>query len=619
MLAPMTNDVHNKEFTRMVTEKLPVGEALSSNLLAFASWKTEDSTNAEAQSEDLVALAKNAQKILREELNRYRWRYEGAAALKKVQNAIEELREANQELHRQPWNPKNKRTDQEESKLDLAKAWQQELQRSAAEAAHSFFDTARQKDATLAERAAALTAATKADRELRPAVEKLATALDSDGNKDEVAGRIDQRLNEINDRYRELNDLQEKINREQVAAEARKAFPPARAFERAQNASDQGRMAERYQKLQPRVAAVLKAERVAGDYSGAQRLESLAGDSPQNARGRETTRELRALASRTDRNFPSLAQSIPPPMREETDSLENYQSTPAESANELAQPRLAMSLESSRLLLQGDRRTAVAYELLGGDLGALLDSPDKLSAPTLKPLAERAAALAGEKGEQARQDEINAANERLKQMAKDTPENPDAVAEQLDSLSALAKEAAGDAPKREPLNTQLDEMGALAQPTTDWTDATNPREIAAGAAQESSSEIQSAPKRWESYNDASQILADAARRIRMDSATADLADLNPYAVPAAPSDEMATTTGPTLNERTGNLDGATGTAITQPPPPGLDQAEWARLNERLRQAIRSSGIENFSEEQQAAIRAYFERLSSDSTKPSLPR
>ena len=62
------------------------------------------------------------------------------------------------------------------------------------------------------------------------------------------------------------------------------------------------------------------------------------------------------------------------------------------------------------------------------------------------------------------------------------------------------------------------------------------------------------------------------------------------------------------------MEGNAGQALTQLPPKGIDQAEWARLNDRLRQAIRSSGIENFAEEHQAAIRAYFERLSSDGQK-----
>jgi hypothetical protein len=91
--------------------------------------------------------------------------------------------------------------------------------------------------------------------------------------------------------------------------------------------------------------------------------------------------------------------------------------------------------------------------------------------------------------------------------------------------------------------------------------------------------------------------------------------LNPYAEPDnsqnmnADEEALANALG------RGKFEGPAGQAVTQPVPKGMDQAEWARLNERLRQAIRSSGVELFSEEQQAAIRAYFERLSASSARP----
>jgi hypothetical protein len=355
----------------------------------------------------------------------------------------------------------------------------------------------------------------------------------------------------------------------------------------------------------------LEAQHIAGDYEEAQRLEDLAGDTPQTSKGKETAQLLRDLAGRTDRNLPSLAQTIPPPMSEQTAALEQQKETPLQSANLLATPRLAMALESSRLLVQSDRKTAVAYGLLGEDLGALVDQPDKLNAPALQPLADRAAALAGEKGEEARQAEIRAANERLRQLARDRPENPEALAGRLDELSALARQAAGDTPKRQPLTAGLDETCKLAPPVPDWAESADAREIAASAAHESSTEIQASPSQWESYNDASLTLADAARQVRMNTAMNELSDLSPF--PAPPSlAETLDQNAPASAAMNGNIEALAGKALTQPAPKGIDQAEWARLTERMRQAIRSSGIENFSEEHQAAIRAYFERLSSAS-------
>lgn len=614
-LAPMTNDVHNENLGRLIREKTPVGDALTSNLLSFASWTADQSRDPELKADDLTGVAKAARQILREELEKYRWRYEGAAALKKVQNAIEELREITHELRRLPYNSKKTRTEQEQAKVQIAKSWQKELQRATQEASHQFFETAKEKEATLAQRATALNAATKTEEQLEPAVQKLGAALEPERNKDETAGAIEQQLNDISNRYRELNEMQEKINREEVAARARKALPPARAFARAQQSQEPAAAESRYAAMKPPVASVIEALRVAGDYAEAQRLQGHSAETPQEAKGKETAQQLRELAMRTDRNIPSFAQSIPPPMRQQTEALDQHKTTQQESANTLARPRLAMSLESARLAQQSDPKTAIAYGLLGEDLGSLLEKPDSLASQTLQPLVDRAAALAGEKGEEARQAEIRAANERFRQMAAADPNNSEALAGRLEAASALARQAAGEAPKRQPLNSELGEMSSLASSTANWADSTDPREVAAGAANEASNEIQAAPQKWESYNAASEMLADAARQLRSESATADLASLNPFPTPPSTA-EAELQSASAAPEANGNLEGMAGRAILQPPPKGLDQAEWARLAERLRQAIRSSGIENFSQEHQAAIRAYFERLSSDNQKSS---
>jgi len=614
-LVPMTNLAQHENLGRLLREKFPLAASLSTNLAGFAFWKHEDSQAAEAQADDLTGLSKEAQRILREELEKYRWRFEGSAALKQIENAIRELREVNQELRQLTYNQTRKRTDPEQAKIALARAWEKQLEKAAAQAARQFFETAKQRDATLAQRVIALNAAAKAEKELEPAVEKLGKTLDEDRSKEDLAGRVDRRLNEISDRYRELNDQQERINREEIAAQARRAFPSARAFARAQKAQDSAALTVTFDKMAPAVAAVEKVERVAGDYQGASRLQSLAGDAPQTAKGKETASELRDLAMRADNNPPSLAQAIPPPMRDQTQALEKRTVTAPESANQLAWPRLAITLEAARLFRQADPKTAVAYDFLGEDLGVLLASPVRLTSATLQPLADRAAALAGQKGEEARQAEIRAAYERLKQLAANTPNDQEALAARLEDLSGLAKQAARENPKRRPLASELDEMTKLAPPPADWADSANPKEIAAGAAQESLSGIEAAPKQSQPYNDASDILADAARQLRMDAALGDLAALNPYPAPQLASQELQDPTAANSpNHRSVKMEGAAGMAVAEAAPKGMDKAEWARLNERLRQAVRSSGIEHLTAEQQAAIRAYFQRLSAGNEK-----
>jgi hypothetical protein len=43
-------------------------------------------------------------------------------------------------------------------------------------------------------------------------------------------------------------------------------------------------------------------------------------------------------------------------------------------------------------------------------------------------------------------------------------------------------------------------------------------------------------------------------------------------------------------------------------PPGVDQADWARAQEKQRTDVGTVSIERFSEEHQEAIRAYLRRL-----------
>ena len=597
---PLTNLVRNENLTRVVGEKLPVSTSLTTNLSTFATWKLEDTQAAETKADDLTGFSKEVQRLMKEELERVRWRFEGAAALKEIEVAMEELRQINQEVHQMPDHPARQRSEGEQAKIELAKAWERSLEQASANVARQLFETAKQKQATLAERTLALKGSAKADTELRPAIRALAQALDADNfSKNEWANRIDQRLDEVAKHYRELNELQENVNREAIAAEARQALPAARAFARAQRNEGNMAAAESYAKLREAAARVEKAQFVLGDFQGAHHLQSLTGDSPQTARGKEAANELRDLAMRTDNQPQSLAQSIPPPMRQQSDALERQQAAARDSAEQLAWPRLAMSVEASRLYRANDRKTAAAYGLLGQDLGELLESPPQLTSANLRPLAERAAALAGQKGEEARQAEIRSAEERLQKLAQNAPHNPTMLAAQLDQLSSAARQAAGNDKDRPPLLEKLGAMADIAAPVADWAQSIQPEEVAASAAHESQAGIQAAPKAWESYNQASEILADAANQIRLNDAASQVAQLDPYPAPPDASLNDPLDTAQPASSETVRMEGAAGRVVAQPVPAAIDQAEWARLREGLRQAIRNSGIEHFSEEQQA--------------------
>jgi hypothetical protein len=61
----------------------------------------------------------------------------------------------------------------------------------------------------------------------------------------------------------------------------------------------------------------------------------------------------------------------------------------------------------------------------------------------------------------------------------------------------------------------------------------------------------------------------------------------------------------------GQVRGEAGRPVAGAAAAGLDRAAWSALPERLRQAVRSGAVEQFGEEHQQAIRAYFTRLSEE--------
>ena len=81
--------------------------------------------------------------------------------------------------------------------------------------------------------------------------------------------------------------------------------------------------------------------------------------------------------------------------------------------------------------------------------------------------------------------------------------------------------------------------------------------------------------------------------------------------PSTPSRQQAQAAKPTSSGTSEGGKPATpenGPMPTDNAPPGIDQAEWAKLSERVQQAIRSGGSERFTEEHQEAIRAYYRKL-----------
>jgi hypothetical protein len=134
----------------------------------------------------------------------------------------------------------------------------------------------------------------------------------------------------------------------------------------------------------------------------------------------------------------------------------------------------------------------------------------------------------------------------------------------------------------------------------------------ARAAAEALSTVQSGSDQAQSYVDAAQLLTEAASQARLASASRNRA--------STAGSQQGQGQSQAEGQRQQSQQSGSGGGAGQQEPTGdtgvefaaagaaSEDATWARLPERVRSAIRSGGIERFSEEHREAIRAYFRRL-----------
>jgi hypothetical protein len=591
-LIALTNDVPQPELTRLAERHAAIGQQVLESLARFGDWNSMDASLTEAHSDELVGAAREARRLLQELLNQRRAHWRGPPALQALRVPVAALRSAVNEMRPLAWENKNRQelTSRKQAALTAATAWAQELQQAARETSQRLFTDSRSRQKNLAERATALKASMRVDRDVSPAADVIHQKLETAPTVTELVGKTEKELDRIE---AALSDVLEAADAEQAAELARLAGTGLREL-KARN--------------QPAVADAVRniatAERRAGDLPRAETLERAAAQ----ANPRNLGEQLRDLAQRERERPASLGHLVPPPMHEGVQALDESPTAQVETANRLAKPRLALALEAERLQRESARKPAAAYSQLGRELGQLLEAPDKLTAQTLRPLAERASALAGMNGDPARQAEVNAGWDRAQQLTKDLAGQlpADALASRLDRVADEARESADNAAKRPDLDTDLDDLAAPPAP------ASPEQDIAAEAAGEAKTSIAAAPKERESYQEASRTLSNAAGEVRLSQAgkqAAAAASRKPGGNQPGQGSNSQELAG---QPREGDYNRPTGSAAgLNEVVAGEDQAEWARLREKLREGTRSSTVEHFSEEQQEAIRAYFQRLSSE--------
>ncbi len=596
-LATLTNDVPLRELIKLAESETLVGPQINTNLSRFNEWTGADASATETETDELTTAAREARRVLFDQLGQGRARWRGAPGLQAARLPVEELRQTLTEMRPAAWQTKNRAelVAQHAPAFAAAKAWNAELRRGTHALAQALFAEAQRPGAGLAERAQDLKASLRLQQAVGQATQIIQEALETAPTAKELLQRVDKQMDRIDNTFTEVVRASETQTKAAVAQLARDGLRQLRASDTA---------AVR----QTTVPTILAVEHREGEQSLADALEQAAAQAtPTNL-----IQRLHSLVLRAWEPAVSLADTIPPPMYDGVRQLDEAPQAQVATAEFLAQPRLALAVEAERLRRQGDRKTAVAYAQLGQDLGRLLLPAEQLRPDTLTPLADRAAALAGLRGAQAREAEINAAAERHPPPPPAAgPDTAKPLAERLDELAEEASQAAADRAKRPTLDSGLEEMAAPSQPGTDE------QTIARDAATAAEDDIKAAPQRGQSYHDASRELASGAAELRLRQAAQQAAAAQAAAQRAAETAaqaaaRLASHARPPsfrLHAQEGDFLRPVGTAA------GLDrevsgptEADWAKVREQLRTAAGGGGIETFSEEEQAAIRAYFKRL-----------
>ena len=642
-IAVMTNDVPLEGLVRLAAESRAAGTFVRANGPRLTDWTLGLSYDVEARGDALVSAARDARNLLRGELDQLRWKVRGPEPLRALRIPMEALRESSEQLReiaRANKSRAGKRAAQEREAAQAA-AWARELSRAADQLDDRFFDRAREDGHHLTERAQDLIASTRLEREVGQAaaeIDETVTAVKR--SPEDMASRIQQSLDRIERALNDVNRAVEVGQQGKSATLATEALRQNRALANAQG--DPVREAQAYAQMRETVTEVAQTERARGNQGGAEAMERALSNAPANVRLDDLANQLRNVRNAIPKVPESVASLPAPPMREQARALKKDPEARDPAAEALAKPRLALAVEAERARRHGDPALGNAYQRLGRDVGSLLQKPEAITSPKVDRLADRAEALAGARGGEARQREIAEANRTPASPEATDPASQEAasLAQRLGQLSTEAGAAAGEAKRRPALMSGLDELAALplgdsaAAASATSGDASqssklkaqssksrpSTRAVAAGAAGEASGQIRAAPKEWNAYKEASQTLADAAEQLRLGQAGAETAEARPPCQepgseaggeqpglaqkgPSSPTPGSASAQDSGSTERP--VGDATGLASSAR---GEDQAEWARLAARLRQSVRSTGIEHFSEEQQEAIRAYYRRL-----------
>jgi len=286
-----------------------------------------------------------------------------------------------------------------------------------------------------------------AEQALAKAAEGLAGAPDEPQRlRDDVTGR----LRELDQALARAEAEAARAEESRLAAMAAEALEASAELARRREARDVLGERSAYAELSDRVRELAREARETARFESAEKLEEALGRSSAELTSPRLEDELKALASR----------GIPADAVQPRPVAESLARAPEQAREALEEARQNLALAAQRLRSQGREGDALAREQLARDIGALLAEEPSPGRERLAPLAERAAALEGSRGEPARSAELRAAAERA---SREAPADAAlSAAKALEDLARRAERASGEKPLRPELMKDLKELADMA-------------------------------------------------------------------------------------------------------------------------------------------------------------
>ncbi|QDU60111.1 PA14 domain protein [Planctomycetes bacterium Pan216] len=468
IIEQLARDSGIKGIDKIADRERPHSLALE-EVLEREPWSIEDLRGGEHSADLLVDAARAARDLIKKGMHsRYKRMQLSGKPTTELAKTAEQLREHLRSMREIP----RKLTESERDRhvrreQNAAKAWVDQLERVLEREEAASDERSRDADASLAERVAHVETASALARKTEEVLDEVRQRLERDGVKHrEVSSQAEQALSKLNDTVRKQEQAQQMTRERELADASREAMEQVRDLVRARHDQNAPKALEAHEELTESLAEVAELTEAAGDRRAASDLRKMAEETLEDSQVAKLASRLRKNIDRSTARRPeSLAKTLTEQLAHDKSEVEK--NIPDRESQRKAKAGLARSVLASALEAErerGNKEEAAAYRQLGQDILEELLKEEPLKAERIEPLAQRAAALEGAKGDQAKKEEIAAALERQEGMNADTPATKENAEGSLEELAQRAEEARRDKEKREDFLETLKGMLASHQP-----------------------------------------------------------------------------------------------------------------------------------------------------------